>query len=214
MYPYDYYLRNEYESMFHFYHPQYYHFYRGENAYPYYGWRQQPMRSQATWTDGGEVTSCGLSWSQNNNMTVAVSYGSPFQCGQRLKVRNLSNEKELVVIVVDHLQSDDTSKITLHKKAFEALGENLETGIIHVEVSPEIESVGSEQYLLPLIQSAYPNYHVVSYEQKEQTELNTGNVKETIQFILQSNVERIVVEGSFIINPRTNRVVSFEISEL
>ncbi|WBX81582.1 hypothetical protein PD280_07775 [Virgibacillus salarius] len=59
-------------------------------APPYNQDRQQPVSGQATWTDGGQITQCGIPWSDNLYMTAAVGENSPYQCGQTLKIRNLS----------------------------------------------------------------------------------------------------------------------------
>lgn len=77
MYPIDPYLPRVQPSTYHLnrpfnpsYQPFYYDYYRNLHLYPYNQYRQQPIRGQATWTDGGQVTKCGIPWSDNEYMTV------------------------------------------------------------------------------------------------------------------------------------------------
>ncbi|MCA1031661.1 RlpA-like double-psi beta-barrel domain-containing protein [Bacillus timonensis] len=100
--------------------------------------KKKPMYGIATWTEGGKTTKCGMPWSYNNQMTVAVGAKSKFKCGQVLLVKNLSIEKpkELLVMVVDEVKEFAPTKINLHKEAFEALGSPASVGIIEVEITP------------------------------------------------------------------------------
>ncbi|WP_062046603.1 hypothetical protein [Bacillus sp. JCM 19034] len=50
-------------------------------------WREQLISGDATWTNGGAVTKCGLPWTMNQSMTVAVSEQSRFRCGEKLRIR-------------------------------------------------------------------------------------------------------------------------------
>ena len=71
-------------------------------------------------------------------MTVAVSETSPFKCGQKLKVKNISfvPQGEVTVTVVDQVKQYQPNQIVLHRKAFEALGVNPTVGVINVEITP------------------------------------------------------------------------------
>jgi hypothetical protein len=180
--------------------------------------RQQPIRGQATWTEGGPVTKCGIPWSHNQFMTAAVGANSPYRCGQTLKIRNLSTpgSREVIVTVVDQVAGYPAKKINLHRRAFEALGAHPSLGVINVEIipSPELEQERWGKYLLELAQTAYPGYNVIDYQALGKTRLSQTQTRETYQFILQSPRERIRVRGSVIYNPVTNRVVSFDLVEV
>lgn len=106
--------------------------------FPYYYRDPNAINGKATWTWGGMPTKCELSWSYNHHMTAAVGENSPFQCGQRLKVRNTSflPMKEVIVTVVDEVKQYPPNRINLHRKAFEALGAPPSIGIIDVEMIP------------------------------------------------------------------------------
>ncbi|MFS0864668.1 RlpA-like double-psi beta-barrel domain-containing protein [Fredinandcohnia sp. 179-A 10B2 NHS] len=93
---------------------------------------------KASWTWGGVPTKCEIGWKYDNNMTVAVAEGSPFKCGQRLKVRNLSfvPSHEVIVTVVDTVKNFPLNKINLHRMAFEALGAQPSVGVLDVEITP------------------------------------------------------------------------------
>src|SRR5690625_7926380 len=55
--------------------------------------RQHSVRGQATWTEGGPVTECGIPWSTNHYMTAAVGADAPYQCGQtRSEERRVGKE--------------------------------------------------------------------------------------------------------------------------
>ncbi|WP_404451565.1 DUF3889 domain-containing protein [Virgibacillus necropolis] len=188
-------------------------------TYPYYySERQQPVRGQATWTEGGQVTQCGIPWSSNEYMTVAVGENSPYQCGQQLKIRNVSTPvpREILVTVVDQVPGYPANKINLHRRAFEALGANPSVGVINVEIipSPELEQEQWGKYLLEVTQTAYPSYSITEYNTVAKTQLSPTQIQETYEFTLQSPQETITVQGNIIYNPNTDRVISFDIKEV
>lgn len=185
------------------------------NYYDYYN-RQQPVKGQATWTEGGQVTKCGIPWSDNRYMTVAVGQNSPYQCGQTIKVRNQETGRELLVTVVDEVAGYPQNRINLHRRAFEALGANTAQGVIDVEINanPQLEQQKWGKYLLELTQLAYPDYNVSEYNFIRRTQLSPTQTQETYEYILQSQQERITVRGNVVYNPNTDRIVSFDISEV
>ena len=210
MYPYYYYRQNVNQ-------PYYYY----NRSYPFYSYdtmRQQPVRGQATWTEGGPVTLCGIPWSDNEYMTAAVGKNSPYQCGQTIKIRNLSTpgSREVLVTVVDQVAGYPANKISLHRRAFAALGVNSDVGVIDIEIipSPELEQEKWGKYLLGVTQTAYPGYNVTEYQTISKTEVSPEQTKETYEFILQSPQERIKVRGSVIYNPQTDRIISFDLQEV
>jgi len=192
--------------------------YRDSQSYAYVAERQQAIRGLATWTNGGPVTECGIPWSTNEYMTVAVGEHTPFKCGETLKVKNLSvaGEREVIVTVVDRVTGYPTNRINLHRRAFEALGANPSIGVINVEFTPhpqlELEKWG--KYLLEVTQVAYPNYQVTDYQLIEKTETSPTRTKEIFEFTLHSSQEQIKVRGTVIYDPRTDRVISFDIKEV
>lgn len=121
-----------------------YQFYPQTYSYPYFyspNWqaiRETPIKGKATWTWGGMKTKCNIPWSYNNNLTAAVGRNSPFQCGQRLRVKNISVTPftEVEVTVVDEVQQFPANRINLHRVAFEALGISPSAGVINVEITP------------------------------------------------------------------------------
>jgi rare lipoprotein A len=180
--------------------------------------RQQPIRGQATWTNGGQVTKCGIPWSDNQYMTAAVGADTPYKCGQTLKVRNLSTPgaREILVTVVDQVPNYPANRISLHRRAFQALGAPLNIGVINVEIlpSPELEQEKWGKYLLEITQSAYPGYNVIDYKSIGKTKLSAEQIKETYEFILQSTQGKITVRGNVTYNPKTDRIINFNISEV
>ncbi|MUK90406.1 DUF3889 domain-containing protein [Ornithinibacillus sp. L9] len=179
--------------------------------------RQQPVSGRATWTEGGPTTQCGIPWSTNEYMTVAVGQNSPYQCGQSIKVRNPAIPgREVIVTVVDKVSSGDASQITLHRRAFEALGANPDIGVLNVEIiaDPELEEERWGKYLLEVVQTAYPNANVTEYNTVEKSQVSATETKETYDFILQSPEGQMTVRGNVVYNPQTNRVISFDLSEV
>ncbi|WP_078550049.1 DUF3889 domain-containing protein [Litchfieldia alkalitelluris] len=204
-----------YNGYYPYYQYSYDSYYRG---YPYYETRQQPVRGQATWTEGGQVTQCGIPWSHNEFMTAAVGAETPYQCGQTLRVRNLSSPvpKDILVEVVDKVPDFPANKINLHRKAFLALGANPSVGVINVEItpSPEVKQEEWGRYLLAVAQSAYPGYNVTNYTYVGRKELAPTQIQQTYNFVLKSPQEEIRVQGNVIYNPNTNRVISFDLKEV
>ncbi|WP_407270913.1 DUF3889 domain-containing protein [Radiobacillus sp. PE A8.2] len=187
--------------------------YYGENP----NTRHQPIKGQATWTEGGPVTQCGIPWSNNTYMTAAVGVNSPYPCGQSLKIRSIAlPQREIIVTVVDKVAGYPPNKINLHRKAFEALGADPAVGVINVEIfpSPQLEQEKWGKYLLELTQTAYPNYEITNYNLVSKEQLSSTQTKETYDFILKNTEESIKIRGAVIYNSRTDRVISFDIKEL
>lgn len=197
----------------------YYHngYYNQVNPYYYsVDFRQQTIQGQATWTDGGPVTQCGIPWSQNEFMTAAVGINTPYQCGQAIKVKYPATQRDLIVTVVDKVADYPQNRINLHRRAFEALGANTAEGVINIEItpSPELEEERWGRYLLEVTQAAYPAYRVTDYKFVEKTEVSPTKTREIYEFILQAAQETITVQGTVLYNPQTDRVISFDIKEL
>ncbi|MBP2078020.1 DUF3889 domain-containing protein [Oceanobacillus polygoni] len=180
--------------------------------------RQQSVRGQATWTDGGQVTKCGMAWSDNAYMTAAVGETSPYTCGQTLKIRNISAPygREIIVKVVDQVAGYPANRINLHRRAFEALGVNPSVGVINIEIipSPELEQEKWGKYLLEVTEVAYPNYNVTDYNAIGKTMISSSLVRETFEFVLQSSQETLKVQGNVVYNPTTDRIISFNLQEV
>ncbi|WP_394231703.1 DUF3889 domain-containing protein [Niallia oryzisoli] len=183
---------------------------------PYQQYRQQPVQGQASWTDGGPVTQCNIPWSDNEFMTVSVGLNSPYRCGQTLKIRNLSTQKEILVKVVDQVKGYPVNKINLHRKAFEALGSKPSIGVINVEItpSPEVEQEEWGKYLLTITQAAYPGYRVTDYQYIGKTEESANRTKQSYEFVLKSAHETMKIQGNVWYDPKTNRVISFDLNEV
>ncbi|RSL35247.1 DUF3889 domain-containing protein [Salibacterium salarium] len=188
-------------------------FHRG---YPVHAERQQTVRGQATWTEGGPVTKCNMAWSDNQYMTTAVGGTSPYKCGQALKVRNLNTGREIIVTVVDEVSGYPNNRLNLHRRAFEALGSNPDIGVMNIEItpSPDVEETQWGKYLVEVVQRAYPNYNVTDYQSVETTQVNAERTRETYEFTLQSPQETMTVRGSVTYNPNTNRVLSMSVQEV
>lgn len=187
--------------------------------YPYYDYRQQSVQGQASWTEGGAVTQCEQSWSTNNYMTAAVGENTPYKCGQKLRVKNLSadDQKEITVTIVDQVKGYPPNKINLHRKAFEALGANLDAGIINVQITPLTGGGDSSEwgkYLMNVTQTAYPNYQITDYKSVSKTQVSGNQTKEVYEYTLKSQQETLKVRASVTYNPQTGRVVSFDLKEV
>ncbi|GEL77784.1 DUF3889 domain-containing protein [Tenuibacillus multivorans] len=183
---------------------------------PFFDGRQQVIQGQATWTEGGQVTKCNIPWSDNQYMTVAVSPRSGFQCGQTLNVRNPQNTREVLVEVVDTVENYPPNRINLHRRAFEALGANPDVGVLDVEItpSPELEQLQFGKYLLEIVNVGYPGYRITDYQSLGTENVSSNRKRERYDFTLQSPRETITVRGSVVYNPNTNRVISFDLSEV
>lgn len=195
-----------------------YGYFRSYPAYPYYmDDRQQHVRGQATWTEGGQVTHCGIPWSEYDYMTAAVGGDTPYHCGQTLKIRNLSiPAREVLVTVVDQVPGYPANKINLHRRAFEALGGNPNEGVMNIEImpSPELEQQEWGKYLLEVVQVSYPGYNIVEYNALRKTQLGSTRRKETYEYILESPQEQLTIHGNVIYDKNTDRIVSLDIKEI
>lgn len=192
-----------------------YHLNTTYTTYATYDVRQQNVQGQATWTEGGPITQCGIPWSHNDYMTVAVGFNTPYQCGQSLKITYPATQREIIVTVVDKVPDFPQNKVNLHRRAFEALGADVEAGIINVDITPapEFEEGRWERYLLRIIQTAYPMYRVIDSQFVESVQLSPTEAKEIYEYTLQSPQETIMLEGTVTYNPQTNRMLSFDITE-
>lgn len=192
-------------------------YYDNTNWY-YDSLRQQAVRGQATWTEGGQITQCGIPWSHNQYMTASVGRNSPYRCGQTLKIRNLSTPggREVIVTVVDQDAGYQPNKINLHRKAFEALGASTNLGVINIEIipSPKLEKEKWGKYLLEVTQAAYKGYQIIDYKLITKKEVSPGQIQETYDFILHSQHENIRVRGNVTYNRNTERIISFNIKEI
>jgi hypothetical protein len=207
-----YYANHPYQQQYQYYYNRSYH------TYPSTIDRQQPVRGQATWTDGGQVTQCNIPWSHNEYMTVAVGTNTPYRCGQTLKIRNMSSAspKEILVEVVDQVQGYPPNKINLHRKAFLALGADPSLGVINIEIipSPEVELEEWGKYLLAVTQAAYPGYNVTDYKFVGKTDVSPTQAQQTYEFVLNRNQHQMKVQGKVVYDINTNRVISFDIKEM
>jgi hypothetical protein len=198
--------------------PAYYDDNRIDSFYPYDPYRQQSVRGQATWTDGGQITQCGIPWSDNQYMTVSVGTNAPYRCGQTLKIQNLSspNQKEILVKVVDQVPGYPANKINLHRRAFLALGSDPSVGIIDIEITPlpEVEQEEWGRYLLTITQAAYPHYRVTDYQFVSKSQESPARTKQMYEFTLQSPQETMKVQENVLYDPNTNRVLSFDLNEI
>ncbi|WEG11043.1 RlpA-like double-psi beta-barrel domain-containing protein [Pullulanibacillus sp. KACC 23026] len=183
--------------------------------------REKPVKGEATWTDGGSITKCNIPWSDNHYMTAGVGTNSPYKCGEMLHVKNLSNQKEINVIVVDEISSNHPKRITLHRKAFEALGAKLEEGLIHIEIVPVSKSAShttgrSEwvNYLVNVTRAAFPHYIVKGYRPIEERQYTPSHIQESFDFFLQSQSGTKFVRGTVLFDVTSNQVLSVDLKEL
>jgi hypothetical protein len=215
----DMYFYNPYVSEYRYYpYPVYPQYYKANN-HDLYGTgkeRQQAIKGQATWTSGGQKTKCGLPWSTNQFMTVAVGENTTYQCGESLKVRNPVNGREVIVTIVDEVRGYPQNRINLHRRAFQALGATLNQGVINVEItpSPELEKEKWGKYLLELVQVGHPNFDVTDYKSVGKTEISPNRTRETFDFILHQQQEELKIRGTVVYNPQTDRVISFDFTEI
>lgn len=184
-------------------------------SHPYTEERQQTMHGQATWTVGGQETKCGIPWSRNNYMTAAVGEASPFTCGQTVNVKNPQNNTEISVLIVDEVRGYPAERINLHRRAFEALGADLNVGIIQVEMEPMAvtEEGRFGERLERMIQLAYPNEALSNYDPVDMMRTETGQVRETYDFMLDAEGETRMVRGEVVYYPETDRIVSINLQE-
>ncbi|GAA0444699.1 hypothetical protein GCM10008983_22650 [Lentibacillus halophilus] len=206
---------------------QYPNFYPAYDDYIYSNWhsyipttqgndfRQQTISGQATWTEGGQLTKCGIPWSTNQYMTAAVGTNSPYECGQTLKIHNPATGRDIMVTVVDEVPGYSKNQINLHRRAFQTLGINPQQGVANVEITPTNGTSQQKwgEYLLKITQTAYPSYQVTEYQLTDETQVSPEKNKETYQFRLQANQERMTVQGTVIYNSETDRIISIYIQE-
>ncbi|MDC3417413.1 DUF3889 domain-containing protein [Aquibacillus salsiterrae] len=177
------------------------------------------VNGQATWTEGGPITQCGIPWSTNEYMTASVGTETTYRCGQTIKVRNSHlPQREVIVTVVDKVPGFPRNKINLHRQAFEALGADLSVGILNVtlEPNPQLEEERWGKYLLEITQTAYPNYNVTDYNFIKRVSLSERQIKETYHFFLKSQATQEIkrIKGNVIYNPDTDHINSFDIQEV
>jgi len=178
--------------------------------------RQQPISGQATWTEGGQITKCGIPWSDNLYMTAAVGEDSPYQCGQTLQVNYPVTGRSILVEVVDEVPGFSNNRLNVHRRVFETLGANPQQGVIDIQIIPvsQLEQQQWGKYLLELVQTAYSGYNVVEYSFVDKTVESASRTRETYAFTLQSAQEAITVRASVVYNPNNNRIISFDVNEV
>ncbi|SFA75039.1 rare lipoprotein A [Lentibacillus halodurans] len=211
MYPINPYFKNN---------PYVYHPYDPQQIYEqhvmYHDSRQQPISGQATWTEGGQLTKCGIPWSDNLYMTAAVGENSPYQCGQTLQIIYPVTGRSILVEVVDQVSGFPDNRLNLHRRVFETLGANPQQGVIDIQILPvsQMEQQQWGRYLLEITQTAYPGYNVTEYSFAGKTEESASQTRETYEYTLQSTQETITVRASVVYNPNNNRVISFDINKV
>lgn len=211
MYPGNPYFKNMYPYA---YHP--YDVYPERQNFQYSHYRQQSVSGQATWTEGGQLTKCGIPWSDNWYMTAAVGENSPYQCGQLLRVYYPVTGRSILVEVVDEVPGFPDNEINVHRRVFETLGANPQAGVIDIQFSSvsQIEQQRWGRYLLELTQTAYPEYHVMAYNFIDKKEESASRTRETYEYILQSDHETMTVHASVVYDPGNNRIISFDFREV
>ncbi|MET3684327.1 rare lipoprotein A [Alkalibacillus flavidus] len=174
------------------------------------------VAGDATWTEGGEVTKCNLSWSDMNNMTTAVSPNSPYQCGDLLKVTYLETGQSITVKVVDSVSGYPKNRLNLHRQAFQALGANLDLGVIPVVISRVSASNGSryEQMLMNMMQAAFPNARMKQSRQTNKEQMSGGRMKETYEMVLETEVSDVTMQGDVVYHPTSQQVQSIHFKRL
>ncbi|HLR63094.1 MAG TPA: DUF3889 domain-containing protein [Lentibacillus sp.] len=212
MYPTNPYFNNMYPYAYHPYDTPQFHY---QNVmYP--DARQQSISGTATWTEGGQITKCGIPWSDNLYMTAAVGENSPYQCGQILLVSYPVTGRSMLVEVVDQVPGYPNNRLNVHRRVFETLGVNPQKGVIDIQITPvsQVEQQQWGRYLLEITQTAYPSYNVTEYSLLSTTEESVSRTRETYEFSLQSAQETITVRASVIYNPNNNRIISFNVNEV
>ncbi|ALX47896.1 hypothetical protein AOX59_04330 [Lentibacillus amyloliquefaciens] len=202
------YFKNMYPFAYRPYESQQYNFYDPD-------FRQQQVSGQATWTEGGRITQCGIPWSDNLYMTAAVGENSSYQCGETLQIIYPVTGRSVLIEVVDKVPNYPQNRLNLHRRVFEALGANPQQGVIDIQIHP-ISNLNQQQwgrYLLRIVQSAYSGYSVAGQTFIGKTEESPTRTEETYEYQLQSGQETITVRARAIYNPRNNRIISIDISE-
>lgn len=182
-------------------------------AQPYPEVRQGAERGQATWTEGGQYTKCGIPWSHNEFMTVAVGENSPYRCGKIMKVSSPETGREIYVTVVDEVQGYPANRINLHRRAFEALGVNLDAGVLEVQVAPASsgDPGNMARKLEEVVRLAFPNASIRSYQPIDRRTTEAGNAQERSDFIIEVNGQRKTVRGEIIYHPGTEEMISMNL---
>ncbi len=186
-----------------------------QTAQPSY---RDSVYGQATWTNGGPITQCGIPWSHNAYMTAAVGTNSPYQCGQTLKVHHTSlfTPKDILVTVVDKVPGYPANKINLSRAAFQALGAKLSDGVADVQITtdPKIEEWEWGKYLLAAVQATFPNSTIFDYDYKGRTQASPDQIRQTYQFSLRSNGQQFNVLASALYNKNNNQLYKIEIRRI
>ncbi|QKY71610.1 DUF3889 domain-containing protein [Lentibacillus sp. CBA3610] len=184
--------------------------------FTYTDYRQQPISGQATWTEGGQLTQCGIPWSDNLYMTAAVGENSPYQCGQTIQITYPATGRSILVEVVDQVPGFPDNRLNVHRRVFETLGANPQQGVIDIQMTPvsNLEQQQWGRYLLEIVQTAYSGYNVNEYSFVGKTEESPSRVRETYEYVLHSSQETITVRASVLYNPNNNRIISFDVNEV
>jgi len=178
--------------------------------------RQKVVRGQATWTEGGQYTKCGIPWSYNGFMTGAVGENSPYRCGEVIQVSSPETGKAIHVTVVDEVQGYPSNKINLHRRAFEALGANLDVGILDVQIVPGStgEDGRLEEKLEEVVRFVYPNATIRSYQPIDRKLTEVRDIQEKSDFVLEVNGKKRTVRGEMTYQPESGEVVSIHLYPL
>ncbi|SFD77697.1 rare lipoprotein A [Lentibacillus persicus] len=177
--------------------------------------RQQSISGQATWTEGGRITKCGIPWSDNLYMTTAVGENTSYQCGETLQIIYPVTGRSILVEVVDKVPNYPENRLNVHRRVFETLGANPQQGVIDIQIRP-VSSLEQQQwgsYLQRIVQNAYGSYQITGQSFIGKTE-DDGRMIETYEYQLQSAQESIVVRARAIYNPHNNRILSIDITEV
>lgn len=192
---------------------------RSYPPYPNTMERLKAVKGHATWSEGGKITKCKIPWSHNDFMTTAVGSNSPYKCGEVLLVKNLANNKEIRVTVVDEIRGYPTNRISVHRRAFEALGAKLDEGIINIEITPaptakaEAERGDWGNYLLNVARAAFPQYNFTGYQTIDQIPLQSSQVQHTYDYFLESPEGTNTIRGNVIVNTSSNQVISIDLKD-
>ncbi|MDQ0159353.1 RlpA-like double-psi beta-barrel domain-containing protein [Alkalibacillus salilacus] len=175
----------------------------------------ETISGDTTWTEGGSVTKCNLAWSDMNHMTTAVSADSPYTCGQLLNVKFEDTGKEVTVKVVDTVAGYPPNRLNLHRKAFEALGANLDWGIIPIRISV-VPTDGNGQLrdvLWNVLGQTYPGATIKNSQWQGEENVSGGYRKESYLFTLGTSEGDITVRGDVVFHPNTKRIRSINLTE-
>ncbi|NIK12085.1 RlpA-like double-psi beta-barrel domain-containing protein [Alkalibacillus almallahensis] len=175
----------------------------------------ESISGDATWTEGGPVTKCNLAWSDMNHMTTAVSTDSPYTCGQLLNVRFEDTGKEVTVKVVDTVAGYPQNRLNLHRQVFEALGANLDWGIIPIRIAV-VPTDGNGQLrdvLWNVLGQTYPGATIKNSQWQEEENVSGGYLKESYLFTLGTSEGDMTVRGDVVFHPNTKRIRSINLTE-